>query len=665
MTLSVASLFSDHMVLQRDNRVAVWGWAAPGERVEVVFEPGSGAAFPRQVHATKTDSAGAWRTALDPVPACTMPARLLVSAASGERVVVSDILVGDVWFCSGQSNMQMPLSGCFGAATEIADAHAPLLRLFTVPAVLHLAPPRDIAAVWQTCMPETARNFSAVGYFFGRELLRAEPVPIGLMNVSWGGTCVETWISRDGLLTDDLCRREVETYERRLAELNTEQARQSRELCRRDPNAWTRAHAVPDPGDTGHAQGWADLAFDDAAWPEMPIPSMWQSNGVPGNGVLWFRRTVDVPVGWAGRDLLLCLGCCDKHDTTWFNNVQVGGTSWETQQPWAVSRVYRVPGRLVHAGRNMIATRVYSYRNAGGITGPAEDMQLRPVDSAPDSLALPLAGYWRYRIEHDFGVARLDESDFIPNQNSPYALFDSMVSTAAPFALRGFIWYQGESNAADPGLYRTRFPLLIRDWRRVFHRPDLPFLFVQLAGFRSSGTWPMLRLAQTMGLREPHTGMATAVDIGDAIDIHPRNKREVGRRLALVAATVAGGRKVVSSGPLFATMRTQGNRLRLAFDTVGSGLVASTRFGPTGAPLAAGDAPAAGDADVRGFIVAGADKRFVPAKARIDNGNVIVWSDLVPHPVAARYAWSDYPDGNLYNREGLPTPPFRTDDWPA
>lgn len=663
MKLMLAAIFSNHMVMQRNGPVPIWGWAAPGMQVQVTFESESGrnATNVSQHHTTQADAFGVWRVRLDPLHACNTSARLLVSSTVGELITIDDILVGDVWFCSGQSNMQMTVAGCFDTAIEFANTHLPQLRFFTVPTVVQIIPPRDITATWCVSTLETTRRFSAVGYFFGRKLLHDENIPIGLINCSWGGTRVETWISHDSLQANDLCRCELEAYQHQLSLMNSEPARQSRELFASDSNAWIKLHAVPDPGNTGYDKGWADCNFDDTAWPEMVVPGSWQSNGVPGNGVLWFRRSIDIPSSWVGQDLLLSLGCCDKHDITWFNNEQVGSTSWETPEPWSVPRVYRVPGRLVRAGRNMIATRIYSYRNAGGLSGPAKVMELRRADTA-DNTTLPLEGRWLYRIEHDFGVTRIDENTLLPNQNSPHALFDNMVMPIAPFALRGFIWYQGESNASEPHLYRTRFSMLIRDWRRLWQRPDLPFLFVQLAGYKASGTWPLLREAQAQVLSEPYTGMATAIDIGDAIDIHPRNKQEVGRRLALIAESIVYGRHVVYHGPLFKEMQIEENRLRLTFHTGNSSLMAHTIFDPTGAPLK-NEPSTAINANVHGFMIAGADKRFVKAYGRIENETVIVWNDRVTHPVAVRYAWNDCPDGNLYNCENLPAPPFRTDKW--
>ncbi len=646
MGLKLAALFSDHMVIQRGVPAPVWGWADPGDEVTVVFTPGkdSGDA-PRRRSAT-AGSDGRWRLTLEPLSASSSPARLEVrSRATGAVCAADDVFVGEVWLASGQSNMQWRVRDALDSAEETAAARDPLIRLFQVPNAVTEPPPEDVRAQWKVCSPENVSAFSAVAYFFGRELRRDLGVPVGLLNSSWGGTRVEAWTCREALEADASFRPELEKHsaalrsvprEKRLAALAEQQA---------DPEGWLRRNVRPDPGNGGVESGWARADFDDSAWPEMELPATWQSRGVPGNGVVWFRLEPDVPAGWAGRDLDLGLGACDKHDVTYWNGEQVGSTGWEIRDAWTVSRKYRVPAKLVRPGRNVLAVRVYSYRNAGGVTGPAADMRVRP---AGDGAAAPLSlvGNWRYRVEHDFGA--INDSTMspclLPNCNSPHALWDNMIAPLAPFALAGFIWYQGESNASDAAAYRRRFPAMIRDWRRAWGGRPLPFLFVQLANYVSAGTWPWLREAQTMALAEPATGMAVAIDVGDPEDIHPRNKQEVGRRLALAAGRVAYGRESVFSGPLYRTHRVEGAAVRVKFDHVGGGL-------------------AARNGALKGFVIAGPDRKFVPAEARIDGADVVVRAPGIGQPAAVRYAWADAPECNLCNREGLPASPFRTDAW--
>lgn len=652
--MKLASLFSDHMVLQRGAVVPVWGWAAPGDDVSVRFEPGARSENEKQVRTARADEDGRWTVRLAPMRACSIPARLVVeSRREGPVQEVKDVLVGEVWLASGQSNMEWTVKDSAGAADEIAAADHPGIRMFTVPRVIRRKPPMDVDGTWAVCSPESVAQFSAVAYFFGRELHRSEGVPVGLLNSSWGGTRVEAWTSREALVSDLLCRKEVEGVETVLRSLDAQKQEQAFAEFAAAPSAWLRRHVVPDPGNEGFGRGWAEPDFDDSAWPAGSMPAPWQRRGIPGNGVVWFRRAVNVPAEWVGRDLLLGIGACDKHDTTYFNGVQVGSTGWETDAPWTVCRTYRVPGRLVRAGQNVIAVRIYSYRNQGGLVGPEHAMKLEPADRIRGG-AIPLSGLWRIAVEHDFGVIQgtAGEPAPLPNQNSPYCLFDNMIAPLCPYAVRGVIWYQGESNAGQAYHYRTRFPLLIRDWRRAWAQDSLLFLFVQLPNYDAGAgpegsSWAELREAQLMALHEPETAMAVTIDIGDREDVHPKNKRDVGRRLALAAQAAVYGGSIEGFSPLYRSHSVEGDAICVRFAHASGGLM-TTDGGPP-----------------KGFTIAGEDRRFVPADAAIEGDAVVVRSPDVSHPVAVRYAWADNPVCNLCSRAGLPASPFRTDDWPG
>ncbi|HOX08297.1 MAG TPA: sialate O-acetylesterase [Planctomycetota bacterium] len=648
MALKLASLFSEHMVLQQGVAVPVWGWASPGEEVTVTFTPGAGSGDAKQSISAKAGADGRWQAALKPLKASSAPGRLAVRAeGGGGECAVGDVLVGEVWLASGQSNMQWRVRDSVDGAAEVAAANYPLIRLFSVPNLVNEPPPVDVRAAWAVCSPESAAEFSAVAYFFGRELQRDFKVPIGLINSSWGGTRVETWTRREVLEADESFGAELAEYEKALRAIPRAERLAAMAEQQADPDGWLRKHVPADPGNQGAGRGWARAEFDDSAWPEMELPAIWQARGVRGNGVVWFRLALEVPADWAGRDLALGIGACDKHDITYWNGEQVGATGWETRDAWTTSRKYRVPGKLVRAGRNVLAVRVYSYRNGGGITGPSADMKVAPAAGAGAGKPLLLVGNWRYQVEHDFGVVN-DASIspwLVPNCNSPHALWDNMMLPLVPYALAGFIWYQGESNASNAADYRRRFPAMIRDWRRAWGGKPRPFLFVQLANYVSVGTWAGLREAQTMALAEPATGMAVAIDIGDPEDIHPRNKQEVGRRLALAAEHVAYGKELVYSGPLYRSHNVEGAAIRVKFDHVGGGLKAK------------------GGESLKGFTLAGADRKFAAAEARIDGSDVVVSVQGVTKPAAVRYAWTDNPTCNLYNKEGLPASPFRTDAW--
>ena len=647
--MKLAAIFSDHAVLQREQRVAVWGWTKPRLRVRVKL--GDAGAE------TLAGADGRFQTWLPPMPAGG-PFTLEVNTPDPkEREIRTDILVGEVWLCSGQSNMEMRLNSTGpDGDREIAGARHPKLRTINIPCQALAGRQSDVAAAWQVCSPETAGSFTAVGYHFARVLQERLGVPVGLVNSSWGGTRIEAWISRESLVEDPELRLEVERDEA---------------VCH-SPAFWAQTdpyditdgaqaqayfaskRSIPaDPGNRGVANGWARPDFDDSGWKTMNLPTSWQNAGHDFSGVFWFRRCVDVPASWAGKDLLLGIGAVDKMDVAYFNGKQVGATGkgFETEH-WNVPRKYRVPGRLVKAGRNVVAVRAYSFMYAGGMIGPAEKMILGLPSGK--GATLPLAGDWRFAVEHNFGQVAVEGQQLPPGPGNPQTagiLFDNMIAPLAPYGIRGALWYQGESNAGNARSYGGMLARMIRDWRHVWGQGDFTFLTVQLANYMASlayqenSSWALVREAQTQSLELPETGMAVIVDIGDAIDIHPKNKRDVGGRLAQWALARTYGAAGVPSGPLFAGATIERQGIRVRFRHVGGGLAAK------GGAL-------------RTFAIAGENRRFVPAEAAIEGDTVRVSSSKVPMPVAVRYAWADNPDGaNLYNAEGLPASPFRSDAW--
>lgn len=637
-TVRLPALVGSHMVLQRGRPVPVWGWAAPGEQVSVTFRG-------KTYAASVPDASGRWQATLPATPA-SGPYELTVRGQN--TLVLTDVLIGDVWLASGQSNMQMPVKDRPGgyqpvqqADQEIAAANWPGIRFFTVSQTVAYRPQAEVAGSgWLVCSPATVAQLSAVAYFFGRDLYQRYQVPVGLLVSSWGGTPAEAWTSAEGLQALPAFSPQVADFARRTTNLNDDQlayqARQ-RELLRN-----VRAY---DHGYLPNGQTWATPTFDARAWPTMPVPGLWES--APGlatyDGVVWFRKEIDLPANLASQPLTLMLGKIDDADSTYINGVRVGATSGYNEL-----RRYPVPTGLLHPGRNVIAVRVVDTGGGGGITGVPAELALAPATGAP---ALSLAGPWQYQVGLDPQVQPLPP---VPGgaEHAPTALYNGMIAPLQPFALKGVIWYQGESNADRAAQYRTLFPALIADWRRHW-QAELPFLFVQLASFMpaqpmpTESAWAELREAQALTLRVPGTGMATAIDIGEAADIHPHNKQEVGRRLALAARRVAyGDKKVVYSGPAYAGMAVAGNAIRVRFTQPGTGLAVKN-----GSVL-------------QGFAVAGADHKFHWATAKVVGNEVEVQSPEVPQPVAVRYDWADNPNGDLVNKEGLPALPFRTDDWP-
>jgi sialate O-acetylesterase len=645
--LQLNSLFADHMVLQRDRPVAVWGTATPGERLTVSVAGKSAQ--------TKAGGEGKWSLEL-PALSAGGPYELTVRGEGREKIF-RDVMVGEVWIGSGQSNMEWPVSLAVQPQEEVASANFPDIRLFTVPKRGSGEPVDDVPGDWSVCSPETVGSFSAVLYFFGRHLHKTLGVPIGLIHTSWGGTPVEAWTSRSALRAEPASRRLVERDEH--SEMGPTDVEQAKRELQRAFAEWEENVYHKDTGNEGVGRGWADGKFDDIAWKTMELPCVWQSAGLSFNGAVWFRRQVDVPAAWAGKELTLSLGAVDDFDTTYFNGGKIGGIGKETPNFWVTPRVYRVPGNLVKAGKNFIAVRVFDRGGQGGFAGVSNQMAL----SRADGESIPLAGPWRYQVEKEIPLLELAKLPPAPQPprmpDDPWfssSLFHGMLHPLIPYTIRGATWYQGESNANRAEQYRGIFSAMITDWRQRWGW-DFPFLFVQLANWTYpvpepiDSEWAELREAQALALRLPNTGMAVAIDVGDAADIHPRNKQEVGRRLALAAeATVYGREKVVYSGPHFRSAKVEGNRIRLSFDHVDGGLVAQ---------------PRRGDKTLRGFAIAGEDRKFVWAEAAIDGGDILVSSPTIARPVAVRYAWHANPDpANLYNAAGLPASPFRTDTWP-
>lgn len=624
--LRVSRLFSDHMVLQRNAEIPVWGWGNPGAAVRVKFLD--------QAYRTEADSeSGAWRVTLPPVEAGG-PHEMEIKSG-GSTVTVRDILVGEVWLCSGQSNMEWPVSRANNAEEEIANADHPKIRHFNVPRRMSTTPEERLEeGVWEVSSPETAGDFTAVGYFFARELKETLGVPIGLINSSWGGTIVETWISAGAIQTIDAYEPVVERL--RSYDLESIVAQRLAEVEEKIGETLPRE-------DLGMKNGepvWAKPGTDRKDWKSMQLPSPWEEAGLPDlDGVVWFSKTINLPSDSLGGRAKISLGTIDDEDITWINGQKVGGMTEHIDE-----RVYSIPQGVLKQGENEIVVRVKDTGGGGGLDGKSEQMYLTSGDTE-----LPLDGTWKYKI----GMGKVWRESIRPN-HYPTLLYNGMIHPLIPFSFRGAIWYQGESNADTAEQYRTTFPMLINNWREGWDSGDFPFLWVQLANYRRAvdepgdSTWAELREVQTQTLRLPKTGQAVIIDIGEANDIHPGNKQDVGRRLALNARKIAYGEDLIHASPCLRSMDIQGDQILLMFDNVGDGLVVKDKYGY-----------------VNGFTVAGADREFHWAQARIvGDREILIHCDSVSDPEAVRYGWANNPDDlNLYNSAGLPATPFRSDDW--
>ena len=612
-------LFTDNMVLQRDHSDPVWGWAAPGQTVTVAFHG--------QTSAAVAGTDGKWMAKLGPFPA---GGPYTLSVAGPQRVRLQNVMVGDVWLCSGQSNMEFGVGNLNQPEETTAAASDPNLRLFTVNKITSASPQSLTSGQWQACTPATIKSqgtwngFSAVAYFFGRKLRQDNHVPIGLLLSSWGGTPAEAWTSESAL------RKNVPEFAPQLDQVAAARTRTD-SLPQRVADWYTKN----DPGTTAN---WQTPALDDAAWKTISEPGAFQDAGIPElstvNGVVWFRRVFDLPATDVGKDAVVHL-LVDDNDTTWVNGTLVGATDG-----YNTPRAYPVPAALLKPTGNVIAVRVLDTGGKGGIWGEPSGLNLAVTDGD----TLPLTGPWRLRL----GVSLADASPVqIPvanNPNIPSSLYNGQISPLTTFGIKGAIWYQGEANAGNADQYRRLLPALIGDWRSQWGEGSFPFLIVQLAGWQPGGMdWPKLREAQWRTAQTvPNTGIATAIDLGDKADIHPKNKQEVGRRLALVAEAKAYGQKVPSSGPVYRSLFVSGSAVTLSFTSADGGLV--SRSGPA----------------LTGFEIAGADGAFVPAAAHLSKNTVVVSSPEVPVPTSVRYAWSSFPECSLYNGAGLPAFPFDT-----
>ncbi len=617
-------LFTDHAVLQRDVPIPVWGWAEPGQRLKV--------ALAGQSVETTVDASGKWLAKLGPYPAGGPHVLTVTGPKSAE---VKDLLVGDVWLCSGQSNMEWGLMSARDGQAEVAAADHPKIRLFAVPKKIAFEPTTTVDAAWAVCTPESAANFSAVGYFFGRELARELDVPIGLINSSWGGTVAEAWASAGALAA-------MPDFQKPL-----EQVRQTADGAGKPPVKLADAMAAwwkkNDPG-SGEQPAWSDPKFDANAWKTMKLPGHWEDRELGDfDGIAWFRKEVTLTEAWDGKAATLALGPIDDRDTTYVNGEAVGGMN-----SYNAARSYKVPAGLLKAGRNVLAVRVLDTGGEGGFSAAEGQMKLTP-EGSEKAEPIALDGDWQYKASTAMGELSAPPQSEGANPNIVTVLYNGMIAPLKPFPIKGAIWYQGESNAGRAEQYRTLLPTMIRDWRSAFEVGDFPFYIVQLANFLDTkpepgdSGWAELREAQYLTTKAlPNVGLALAIDIGDAKDIHPTNKQDVGRRLAL-NALAAAGKGVEFSGPVYKDKEIKGHAVRLSFDHLGGGLVAK------------------GGDKLEGFAVAGEDGQYAWAEAVLDGDAVVVYSPKVEKPVNVRYAWADNPVCNLYNQAGLPAVPFRTD----
>ncbi|MFT3902029.1 MAG: sialate O-acetylesterase [Niabella sp.] len=628
--VSLPNVLTDNMVLQQKTKASLWGKASPGKAVSIITS------WDKVSYKAIADANGDWKVKVA-TPSYGGPYNITIS--EGNTIVLKNILIGEVWLCSGQSNMEMPLAGwgkVMNYQEEIAAADFPQIRLLQAIHTTSNQPVNEVPVRnngWDICTPQTIADFSATAYFFARELYQKTKIPIGLIHSSWGGTVAEAWTSYEMLST-------MPDFAAAAKLVSETPMRKGNDNLPELLKAWRQKALSKDIGFEEGKPLWTADNQNTDSWKLMNLPGLWEEKELPDfDGVVWFRKNVKVPANWTGKDVTLHF-IADDEDVVFFNGQQIGTTNG-----YNVDRVYKIPASLIKEGENTLVIRVFDTGGGGGIYGSPNDFYLKNADGEKMSLS----NSWSYKIGMNLkDIPPMPVSQDSPNR--PTVLYNAMINPLINYTIRGAIWYQGESNADRAVQYRTLFPNMIKDWRNKFGIGDFPFYFVQLANFMKraeepeSSNWAMLREAQLKTISLPNTGMATIIDVGDATDIHPKNKQEVGRRLALIALNKQYTKGNEYSGPLYKGYQIKGDKIILTF-THAKGLQAW------------------GSDMLKGFAIAGADKKFHWASAQINGHTIVVSSLQVSSPVAVRYGWGNNPEVNLYNEEGLPASPFRTDDW--
>jgi sialate O-acetylesterase len=624
--IKLPRLVRDSMILQRDATVKIWGWASANEKVVLTMN--------RKKYSAKADAAGNWKIFLPPTKA---GGPYTITITGKNTLVLNDVLFGDVWFCSGQSNMVHQLNiHDVRYAKDIAEANYPGIRQFWVPNVTSLQGPQTDLPFgnWQAAVGENVRPFSAVAYFFARKIYEQYHVPIGIINASVGGTPIEAWTSEDGLKDFSSLQTSIQKN-KDTAYINSFGRRANGPAVNRQPR-------LPQDKGLASSPAWYEVNYIPKGWKTIAVPGYWEDQGIKDlNGVVWYRKEIEVPASMVGKAGRVFLGRIVDADVLYINGKQIGASTYMYPQ-----RRYALPADVLKAGKNIVVVKVTNNAGKGGFVTD------KPYCLFAGSDTVDLKGYWQYKVGEVF-MPRSGQGfggGGINAQNQPAALYNAMVAPVINYTIQGILWYQGESNAGNAKEYEKLQPALIADWRNKWQLGSIPFLYVQLPNFMdasytpSESQWAELREAQLRSLLVANTGMAVAIDLGEWNDIHPDNKKDVGERLALIARKLAYAENIVYSGPLYQSASVDGNKIVISFTNTGSGLITSD-----------GEEPSE-------FAIAGADKKFVWAKAKIEGDKIIVSAEAVSNPLYVRYAWADNPvNPNLYNKERLPVSPFRTD----
>lgn len=614
-------LIRDSMILQRDANVNVWGWAAANEKISVRFK--------NKNYKTTASKTGKWQIKLPPT-AAGGPYTMDITASN--KISLKEILFGDVWFCSGQSNMVHQLNiHDVSYAKDIAEANYPMIRQFWIPTLTNMNGPQEDfpTGYWKPAVGDDVRPFSAVAYFFCKKIYDKYPVPMGIINSSVGGPPIEAWTSEEGLKEFPAV---ITTIQKNKDTAYVNGLRRMPIPAR-----------PPQPADQGMINSikWYDAAYVPVNWRPINVPGYWEDQGLKDlNGVMWYRKEIDVPASMTGKPARIFLGRIVDTDELYINGKRVGNTTYQYPQ-----RRYHLPPGILKAGKNILVVRV---TNAFGKGGFVPD---KPYCLFAGNDTIDLKGTWQYKVGAAYRpFAGGGGGGGISEQNQPTALYNAMVAPAINYTIKGICWYQGEGNTGRPKEYDVLQAAMVKDWRNKWGLGVLPFFYVQLPNFMdynylpSESQWAEMRESQFKALSVPNTAMAVAIDLGEWNDLHPDNKKDVGERMALAALNMVYKENIEYSGPLFDTATITGNKITISFTHTGSGLITND-----GEPLSE-------------FAIAGEDRKFVWAKATIEGDKVVVWNDDIKNPKYVRYAWADNPAfPNLYNKEGLPASPFRTD----
>jgi sialate O-acetylesterase len=628
--VKLPKLISDGMVLQHDVKLPIWGWASPNEKIVINFNG--------KRYKTEASAEGNWNVTL---PKMKPGGPYTIKISGKNELEIKDVLIGDVWLCSGQSNMEHQLyRHDITYANEIANTNFPEIRHFKVEKATSISGPEDdiTGGEWLKAVGDDVLPFSVVTYFFAKKIYEKYQIPIGLINASVGGTPIEAWISEEGFKEFPEILEIIEENKDTLFVKNSEKY---------------YANTIQNPEKEDIDKGllgdipWYEPTFTPKNWRRMNVPGYIEDQGVKDlNGVVWFRKEIDIPQSMVNNDAKLFLGRIVDADEVYINGVKVGNTTYQYPQ-----RQYKIPKNILKEGKNILVIRLTNFSGKGGFVPD------KPYYLATTKDTIDLKGYWQYKVgkvfipENSLSSSNIQEKELprkINHQREPSSLYNAMVAPYKQYPMKGILWYQGESNTGQPKIYEDYMIALISGWREVFKNPEIPFIYAQLPNFMevsylpSESNWAALRESQLNVLSVSNTAMAVTIDIGEWNDIHPENKKDVGERMALAGLKLAYNEAIVYSGPLFKDFKIVGEKVIISFSNIGSGLASKD------------------GEELSEFAIAGEDKNFVWAKAIIEGDKVVVWNETVTNPKYVRYAWANNPDNpNLINKEGLPASPFR------